>query len=77
MEAAEFKPDDRTLLLDLENLGCVRPQPLPLRARLTELLGAAGPVHHAVAAYVVRTRLVRSSRTSRAFSTRTSTSSRA
>ncbi|GAA4869929.1 hypothetical protein [Saccharopolyspora cebuensis] len=45
--------DDRTLLLDLENLGSVRLRPRPLRARLMTLLAAAGEHHHAVAAYAV------------------------
>lgn len=43
--------DDRILLLDLENLGAVRLRPRPLRARLEALLGVAGDVHHAIAAY--------------------------
>ncbi len=43
--------DDRTLLLDLENLGARWLRPRPFRARLAALLAAAGPVHHAVAAY--------------------------
>lgn len=43
--------DDRTLLLDLENLGTVRLRPRPLRTRLEALLVAAGEIHHAVAAY--------------------------
>lgn len=49
-----MKADDRTLLLDLENLGSVRRRPRPLRARLEALLAAAGEHHHAVAAYAVR-----------------------
>ncbi|SEB47185.1 hypothetical protein SAMN04489727_2018 [Amycolatopsis tolypomycina] len=52
-EAADLRSDDRTLLLDLENLGCVRLRPRPLRTRLAGLLAAAGPIHHAVAAYAV------------------------
>jgi len=46
--------DDRTLLLDLENLlGNVRQRPRPLRARLEAVLAAAGQIHHAVAAYAL------------------------
>ncbi|RLK58427.1 hypothetical protein [Actinokineospora cianjurensis] len=45
--------DDRTLLLDLENLGSATLKPRPLRARLETLLSAAGEHHHAIAAYAV------------------------
>ncbi|ASO20789.1 hypothetical protein AHOG_15815 [Actinoalloteichus hoggarensis] len=45
--------DDKTLLLDLENLGSVTLRPRPLRVRLEALLAAAGDHHHAVAAYAV------------------------
>lgn len=42
----------RVLLIDSENFfGAISPRPRLLRARLTALLTAAGPVHHAVAAF--------------------------
>ncbi len=42
----------RVLLIDSENFfGSTTPRPRLLRARLAALLAAAGPVHHAVAAY--------------------------
>ncbi|ACU36313.1 hypothetical protein KCV87_08150 [Actinosynnema pretiosum subsp. pretiosum] len=44
--------DVRVLLIDLENaVGAIRPRPRVLRGRVTALLGAAGPVHHAIAGY--------------------------
>ena len=43
--------EDRTLLLDLENIGTIRLRPHLLRARLETLLAAAGEIHHAVTAY--------------------------
>lgn len=44
-------PTDRLVLIDLENVVGFRPKPRTLRARITALLDAAGPRHHAVAAY--------------------------
>lgn len=44
-------PTDRLVLIDLENVVGFRPKPRTLRARVTALLDAAGPHHHAVAAY--------------------------
>ncbi|MCE7011810.1 hypothetical protein LWC34_54700 [Kibdelosporangium philippinense] len=44
-------PTDRLVLIDLENVVGFRPKPRTLRARITALLDAAGPHHHAVAAY--------------------------
>lgn len=46
-------PTDRLVLIDLENVVGFRPKPRTLRARVTALLDAAGPHHHAVAAYAV------------------------
>ncbi|GAA2698215.1 MULTISPECIES: hypothetical protein [Actinosynnema] len=44
--------DVRVLLIDLENaVGAIRPRPRVLRGRVGALLGAAGPVHHAIAGY--------------------------
>ncbi|MGI9003765.1 MAG: hypothetical protein ACR2GH_19305 [Pseudonocardia sp.] len=44
--------DTRLLLIDLENMvGTPGPRERPLRARVSALLAAAGPVHHAVAGY--------------------------
>lgn len=42
---------DRLVLIDLENVVGFRSKPRTLRARVTALLDAAGPHHHAVAAY--------------------------
>ncbi|MGH4022625.1 MAG: hypothetical protein ACRDT0_25995 [Pseudonocardiaceae bacterium] len=42
---------DRLVLIDLENVVGFRSKPRTLRARITALLDAAGPRHHAVAAY--------------------------
>ncbi|MBE8523085.1 hypothetical protein ILP97_37295 [Amycolatopsis sp. H6(2020)] len=47
--------DDRTFLLDLENLGSVQLRPRSLRARLEALLQAAGEHHHAVAGDTTQT----------------------
>lgn len=44
-------PDDRLVLIDLENVVGFRPKPRTLRDRVSALLTAAGPHHHAVAAY--------------------------
>lgn len=44
-------PTDRLVLIDLENVVGFRAKPRTLRARVTALLDAAGPRHHAVAAY--------------------------
>lgn len=44
-------PTDRVVLVDLENVVGFRPKRRTLRTRMTALLGAAGPWHHAVAAY--------------------------
>ncbi|MFT7841467.1 hypothetical protein Q5530_35480 [Saccharothrix sp. BKS2] len=47
MEAAQ-----RVLLIDLENMiGPVNPRPELVRGRITALVRAAGPVHHALACY--------------------------
>lgn len=46
-----MRPTDRLVLLDLENVVGFRPKPRTLRVRVTALLHAAGPRHHAVAAY--------------------------
>lgn len=42
---------DRVVLVDLENVVGFRPKRRTLRTRMTALLAAAGPRHHAVAAY--------------------------
>lgn len=44
-------PTDRVVLVDLENVVGFRPKRRTLRTRMTALLDAAGPRHHAVAAY--------------------------
>lgn len=44
-------PTDRLVLIDLENVVGFRPKRRTLRARIIALLDAAGPHHHAVAAY--------------------------
>lgn len=48
-----MQPTDRLVLIDLENVVGFRPKPRTLRARVTALLEAAAPWHHAVAAYAV------------------------
>jgi hypothetical protein len=40
-------PTDRLVLIDLENVVGFRPKPRTLRVRITALLDAAGPRHHA------------------------------
>ncbi|MBE1467425.1 hypothetical protein [Kibdelosporangium phytohabitans] len=44
-------PTDRLVLIDLENVVGFRPKPRTLRTRITSLLNATEPRHHAVAAY--------------------------
>lgn len=44
-------PAERLVLIDLENVVGFRPKPRTLRTRVTALLDAVGPFHHAVAAY--------------------------
>ncbi|MEU0529116.1 hypothetical protein [Amycolatopsis tolypomycina] len=51
-EVEQHQSPPRVLLIDSENFfGTISPRPRLLRARLAALLTAAGPVHHAVAAF--------------------------
>jgi hypothetical protein len=55
-EDSWVQPDDRVLLIDLENtVGSCRAKEALIRRRVGLLLSAAGPLHHAVASYAVKT----------------------
>ncbi|TQM85487.1 hypothetical protein FHX81_7973 [Saccharothrix saharensis] len=46
-----MRPDERVVLIDLENMVGTNPRTPVLRSKVTALLEAAGPYHHAVVAY--------------------------
>lgn len=46
-----MQPDERVVLIDLENMVGTNPRTPVLRSRVTALLEAAGPYHHAVVAF--------------------------